>query len=87
MDLAEIAHMLDQEAVEAGRSAGRVEVAATMIRISDEAYEHEVGYWRQRAVTMRAAAQTIRRQIRAAAQTPSPGTKQRMIGSSLPHGR
>jgi hypothetical protein len=67
IDLAEIADMLDAEAVDASLSALQVDNMSALLRLSNDAAAHELGRWRRRETRFRTAAQTIRRQIRVAA--------------------
>lgn len=67
MDLIEIAGMLDAKCREAAASRSEVELLAVRIGQSRDARLHEMDRWERRARRMRAAAQTIRQLVGAAA--------------------
>ena len=60
MNLAEIAQMIEMEAVDASLSALQVKRTAALIYLSDDAAAYEVARWERRAKRMHAAAGFIR---------------------------
>jgi hypothetical protein len=60
MDLAEIADIIEAEALDASLSASQVEKVGVLIRLSDDAAANELAFWQRRAGQWREAARTIR---------------------------
>jgi hypothetical protein len=60
MNLAEIADMIEREAIDAALSALHVEKTAPLVGLSDTTAAYEVARWQRRAGRMHAAAGVIR---------------------------